>query len=337
MRWSEPTACTQNQGRDPRDLLPAGWTRGAHARHPPTGPTELPRGSQWSYEVKWDGVRALADTTTGVLRLWSRQEREITVAYPELAGLAAIDDVILDGEIVLLADGIPSFTALAERMHVRDSRRAAALAARQPVTFMVFDVVRTDGVDVTGSTYDERRALLERLTLPENVQRSPVYPDGQDLWGVTRQLGLEGVVAKKRTSMYHPGRRSEEWVKAPHRRTRAALVCGWRVETNGSGRLGAVLFGARDANGALRFLGRAGSGLSGPKAARMRELLVEHARTDSPFDEEVPALDARGTHWVDPVVVVDTLYLARNPTGRLRQPVVRGVRTDTDADPWEQP
>ena len=304
---------------------------------PATGPAELPRGSDWSYEVKWDGVRALADTTSGTLRLWSRQEREITLAYPELAGMAEVDDAILDGEIVLLADGIPSFTALAERMHVRDVHRAAALAARQPVTFIVFDVLRLGGADVTGQTYDERRQLLDGLTWPENVQLSPVYPDGQELWGVTSQLGLEGVVAKRRSSTYQPGRRSSDWVKAPHRRTRAALVCGWRVETTGSGRLGAVLFGARDADGALRFLGRAGSGLSGAKATRMRALLEEHARADSPFDEEIPLQDARGTRWVDPVVVVDTLYLARNPTGRLRQPVVRGIRTDTDADPWEQP
>ena len=170
------------------------------------------------------------------------------------------------------------------------------------------------------------------------MQLSPVYPDGQELWGVTKQLGLEGVVAKRRSSTYQPGRRSDDWVKAPHRRTRAALVCGWRAETTGSGRLGAVLFGARDADGALRFLGRAGSGLSGAEGRPgCASCSSEHARADSPFDEEIPPEDARGTHWVDPVVVVDTLYLARNPTGRLRQPVVRGIRTDTDADPWEQP
>ena len=135
--------------------------------------------------------------------------------------------------------------------------------------------------------------------------------------------------------MYQPGRRSPDWVKAPHRSTRAALVGGWREETNGSGRLGAVLFGARDSAGALRYLGRAGSGLTGKRAAELERLL--QPRADSPFDDEVPAIDARGTRWVEPTVVVDTLYLTRTPTGRLRQPVVRGVRTDTDADPWEQP
>ena len=280
-------------------------------------------------------MRALADTTSGVLRLWSRNEREITVAYPELADLVAVPDAVLDGEIVLMADGIPSFTALAERMHVREPRRAEALAAHRPVTFLVFDVLRLAGVDLTGRTYDERREALATIDLPEHVQLSPVYPDGQDLWEVTGTLGLEGVVAKRRDSVYAPGRRSRDWVKAPHRRTRAALVGGWREETNGSGRMGAVLFGARDADGRLRYLGRAGSGLTGRRAADLQRLLV--ARPDSPFDDEVPALDARGTRWCEPTVVVDTLYLARNPTGRLRQPVVRAVRTDTDADPWEQP
>jgi len=302
---------------------------------PATGPAELPRGPEWAYEVKWDGVRALADTTSGRLRLWSRNEREITAAYPELSGLESVQGAVLDGEIVLMAGGIPSFTALAERMHVRDPRRAEVLAARHPVTFLVFDVLRLDGVDVTRNPYDERRETLSRLDLPDRVELSPVYPDGQELWEVTQQLGLEGVVAKRRSSPYVPGRRSPDWVKAPHRRTRAALVGGWREETNGSGRMGAVLFGARDADGALRYLGRAGSGLTGRRATELQRLLV--ARRDSPFDDEVPAVDARGTHWCEPTVVVDTLYLARNPTGRLRQPVVRAVRTDTDADPWEQP
>ncbi len=302
---------------------------------PATGPAELPRGPEWAFEVKWDGVRALADTTSDRLRLWSRNEREITPAYPELSGLADVQGAILDGEIVLMADGIPSFSALAERMHVRDPRRAEALAAQRPVTFLVFDVLRLYGVDLMRSPYDERRETLARLELPARVELSPVYPDGAELWEVTRSLGLEGVVAKRRSSAYQPGRRSPDWVKAPHRHTRAAIVGGWREETTGSGRLGAVLFGAPDASGALRYLGRAGSGLTGKRAADLQRRLVP--RAGSPFDDEVPPIDARGTHWVEPTVVVDTLYLTRTPTGRLRQPVVRGVRTDTDADPWEQP
>jgi bifunctional non-homologous end joining protein LigD len=295
----------------------------------------LPRGPGWAYEVKWDGVRALADTAGGSLRLWSRNERDITPAYPELLGLAGVPDAVLDGEIVLLAGGVPSFAALAERMHVRDVRRAAALARRQPVSYMAFDVLRLDGADLTGRPYDERRVVLAGLALPERVQLSPSYPDGDDLWQVTLDHGLEGVVAKRRTSTYQVGRRSADWVKSAHVRTRVALVGGWREESTGTGRLGALMLGARDEHGALRFLGRAGSGLTGPVAQDLARLL--RARTDCPFDDEVPALDARGARWCDPLVLVDTRYLNRTPDGRLRQPVIRGVRTDAVADPWELP
>lgn len=302
-----------------------------------TAPGALPRGRGWLYEVKWDGVRVLADVRTGQVRLWSRNERDVTPAYPELAGLAALGDTLLDGEVVLLDDGRPSFTALAERMHVRDPRRAGALAAARPVTYLVFDVLRHDGRDLASQPLTERRAVLESLPLPEHVQVSPAYDDGDDLWQVTAAHGLEGVVAKRRDAAYRPGRRSPDWVKSAHRRTRTALVGGWRPESTGTGRLGAVLLGAPDADGGLRYLCRAGSGLTGAAARAVRDLLRPLERAASPFGDDVPAVDARGALWTAPVVVVDVLYLTRTPTGRLRQPVVRGVRTDTTADPWEQP
>lgn len=301
-------------------------------------PGAFPRGRDWVYEVKWDGVRVLADVhADGTLRLTSRNERDVTPAYPELTGLAGLGDVLLDGEVVLMDTGRPSFAALAERMHLRDTRRAAALAAARPVTYLVFDVLRHEGQDVTAMPLGRRRDILDALPLPPNVQVSPLYDDGDDLWRVTQQHGLEGVVAKRRDARYRPGRRSPDWVKSAHRRTRTAVVGGWRPESTGTGRLGALLLGAPDAEGALRYLCRAGSGLTGPAARIVRDLLAPHERPTSPFADDVPAVDARGTRWVDPVVVVETLYLTRTPTGRLRQPVIRGVRTDTTADPWEQP
>jgi len=299
-------------------------------------PGHLPTGPEWAYEVKWDGVRALADTTSGALRLWSRNERDVTVAYPELVGLATVQGAVLDGEIVLLDGGVPSFAALAERMHVRDARRARALARGRPVTFLVFDVLRLYGVDLTRRPYDERRATLARLTLPERVQLSPVYPDGDELWRVTREHGLEGVVAKRRASTYQPGRRSPDWVKSAHRSTRTALVGGWREESTGTGRLGAVLLGAPDGDGGLRYLGRAGSGIGGALGADLYRLLSARPRDTAPFVDALPAVDARGARWSEPHVVVDVLYLSRTPDGRLRQPVVRGIRTDAAADPWER-
>jgi bifunctional non-homologous end joining protein LigD len=134
---------------------------------PAPGPGRLPTGPDWAYEVKWDGVRVLADVCEGRLRLLTRNGRDATIAYPELGVLAELPDALLDGEVVAMdAAGRPSFPVLAERMHVRDRRRAQQLAREVPVTYVVFDVLRLYGVDLTGRPFGERRATLERLELP---------------------------------------------------------------------------------------------------------------------------------------------------------------------------
>lgn len=306
---------------------------------PTAVPGLLPEGPGWRFEVKWDGVRVLADTTGDRFRLLGRNGRDAADAYPELAVLAGAlpPGTVLDGEVVALRDGVPSFPALAERMHVRDRERAAALARRVPVSYLVFDVPVLAGTDLTGRPFTERRAALESLELPEPVRLSPVYEDGSVLWQATSAQGLEGVVAKRAASRYQPGRRSGDWVKAVHHRTRAALVGGWRPESTGSGRLGALLLGAPDADGGLRFLCRAGSGLTGGLARDLTAAMVPLGRDVSPFAERLEPVDARGSVWVDPQVVVDVRYLTRTPSGRLRQPVVRGRRTDVRPDPWEAP
>jgi len=299
-------------------------------------PGRLPDGPGWRFEVKWDGVRILADTTGERLRLLGRNGRDAALAYPELGALAALPPgTVLDGEVVALRDGVPSFPALAERMHVRDPQRAAALARRTPVSYLVFDVPVLAGEDLTRRPFTERRAALETLTLPEHVQLSPVYDDGDLIWAATRGQGLEGVVAKRAASAYRPGRRSADWLKAVHHSTRTALVGGWRPETTGSGRMGAVLLGARDAAGDLHFLCRAGSGLAGSLARELTALLRPLERPTSPFADRLEPADTRGTVWVEPRVLLDVRYLTRTPSGRLRQPVLRGRREDTDADAWE--
>src|SRR5256885_5806298 len=125
-------------------------------------PGPLPGGQGWAYEFKWDGVRAIATIRSATLRLHARSGAEITLAYPELTPLRkALGDAILDGEIVSLdAAGKPSFTTLAERMHVREPGRAARLAAIRPVTYMIFDLLRYDGFDLTDRPYVERRGGL---------------------------------------------------------------------------------------------------------------------------------------------------------------------------------
>jgi bifunctional non-homologous end joining protein LigD len=296
----------------------------------------VPQGAGWVHEVKWDGVRVLADVRDGALTLTSRAENDVTAGYPELQAIAGLyDDMLLDGEVVALEGGRPSFGALAERMHVRDRRKADRLAATRPVTFMVFDLLRLYGSDLTGHPLSERRELLERLDLDgRHWQVPPTYEDGEELFGATLEQGLEGVVSKRLESPYLPGRRSPDWVKCPHRTTMSVVVGGWRPEkTNDSGRLGAILVGAPDGKGGWRYAGGMGSGIAGRAATQLAEVLAPLARADSPFSTEVPRPDRTGVTWVEPQVVVEARVLEVTRDGRLRQPAYLGIRTDlTPAD-----
>ena len=293
--------------------------------------TVVPHGDDWIHEVKWDGMRVLADVRDGVLTLTSRTGNDVTASYPELADLgASYDDMLLDGEVVALEGGRPSFGALADRMHVRDRRKAERLATVRPVTLMVFDLLRLYGSDLTSQPLSARRDLLERLDLSgRHWQVPPVYDDGRELFAATLEQGLEGVVSKRLSAPYLPGRRSTDWLKSPHRATLSAVVCGWRPEkTNESGRLGAVLLGVPDGAGGWRFAGRMGSGIAGRAAVQLAEGLAPLTRPNSPFSDEVPRIDTVGATWVDPVVVVEARTLEVTRDGRLRQPAYLGIRTD---------
>lgn len=292
----------------------------------------VPAGTEWVHEVKWDGMRVIAqvsaDPDTGV-RLLARSGRDKTVTFPELQGLA-LPDLVLDGEIVALEEGVPSFGALAERMGVTDAVKAGRLATRRPVTVMLFDVLSLESHSLIAQPWHRRRAVLDALAGSLDHARwvvPPVYDDGLTLLDATQASGLEGVVSKRRNSPYLPGRRSEDWLKRPHRRRRSVVVGGWRPETGGRGRLGAILVGEPGPDGTLRFRGRVGSGLAGRTGDRLRKRLQPLTTTESPFDA-VPTVDADGTTWVRPDLVVEVESLGHADESRLRQPVFHGVRED---------
>jgi bifunctional non-homologous end joining protein LigD len=295
-------------------------------------PGTPPAGDEWCHEVKWDGMRILADVNGGVLRLFSRTGRDVTSTFPELGALATkLHDALLDGEVIALQDGSPSFAALAERMHVSDARRAGQLAESSPVSVMTFDLLRLYGVELLKRPLEQRRSSLDKLELPEaNWQLSPIYADGAALFTATAEQGLEGVVAKRRTSTYQPGRRSTDWLKAAHRLHQACVVGGWRPEVGNPSQIGALLIGVPDPSGALTFAGRVGSGIN----RRIAQDLIRDLKPlpAPPFDTEVPAIDAQGAVWCMPELVVEVRHTGWTAGGRLRQPVFRGRRTDLAAD-----
>ncbi|MEO6145190.1 MAG: non-homologous end-joining DNA ligase, partial [Dermatophilaceae bacterium] len=299
--------------------------------------TAIPRGPQWAHEIKWDGMRVLAEVSDGHLMLLSRNGNDVTVSFPELSSLAGTggpEDMLVDGEVVALDGGVPSFSILAERMHVSDARKALKLAMTHPVTFMAFDLLRLYGVDLTPRPLSERRATLERIGLAgPNCQVPPTYDDGDALRAATLEHGLEGVVSKRLSSRYNPGRRSPDWLKFPNRESISVVIGGWRLETGSTSRLGAVLVGRPGPSGlgglgGLGYLGRVGSGLAGKAQVALLDALRTLGINASPFADEVPRMDSEGTFWVRPEVVVDVQALGLTPQGRLRQPAYRGLRSD---------
>jgi len=295
--------------------------------------TRVPAGAEWVHEVKWDGMRVLADVAGGRVTLTSRTERDVTVAFPELGGLTdQYEDMLLDGEIVTIRAGVPSFAALAERFNVTSHRRAATLAEQTPAILMAFDLLRLYGVDLTRRSLADRRATLERLELAgPHWQVPPTFTDGEALRDATRDQGLEGIVSKRLSSRYHPGLRSEEWLKFPNRTSISVLIGGWRPETDSADRLGAVLVGAPGPEG-LRYLGRVGSGIAGKAGVALAKELAALSLPDSPFAGDVPREDAFGATFVDPVLVCEVQALGLTHQGRLRQPAYRGRRPDLTAD-----
>ena len=281
----------------------------------------------WGYEFKWDGVRAIADIGGG-RRVSSRAGTEITAAYPELAvARRAAGDAVFDGEIVRdgRRAGGPRSPCLAERMHVRDPRRAARLAAAAPVTYMIFDVLRLDGADLTGRPYPSAAGRWKNsgsAARGGRCRRS--FADGPATRGGGEENGLEGVVAKRWGVVYRPGLRSPDWVKVKLEITGDFVVGGLAA---GRASIGGLLVGVP---------GPRRAGLPGPGRRRDRRGdraavagRAGAARVErSPFAAGIPREDARGAIWVRPQMVVEVKYASVPRTGGCVFPGFLRLRPD---------
>ncbi|MEU8610697.1 non-homologous end-joining DNA ligase [Actinoplanes sp. NPDC048791] len=294
----------------------------------------LPVGDGWSYEFKYDGVRAISYVRDGEVRVLSRNNNDVTATYPELGALAHLlagRAAILDGEIVALDAGDrPSFAELANRMHV--AAPGPALLAAVPVVYYVFDVLWLDGESLLDEPYDRRREVLAELALESPAVRTPPYFAGVDGTAILRAAelgGLEGVVAKRRTSPYRPGRRSaDSWTKVPLIRTQEVLILGWKPGAGRrAGTIGSLLLGVLDGPGAPRFAGHVGTGFTDVMLRQLQEQLTPLARTTPPVSD-VPREHARHAHWVEPVLVGEVAFRNWTPDGRMRHPSWRGLRPD---------
>ncbi|MFC0682218.1 ATP-dependent DNA ligase [Lysobacter korlensis] len=286
----------------------------------------------WAFEMKWDGIRAIVEVNGQDLKLFTRNGNDVTATYPELAEV--IDAVgapaVLDGEIVALdGRGRPSFGRLQNRMNLTRRPDIERAMRDYPVHLLLFDLLEYDGESLLRTPYDGRRARLVEVVRPsKRVQVPPAFQGGLEAAiRSSRELGLEGIMAKDRRSSYVIGRRTSSWVKIKHHSTQEVIVVGWKP---GQGRrsdvVGSLLLGIPDGHG-LRYVGKVGTGFSDKDLDSITERL-RPMETAEPAVRDVPRPDARDARWVSPELVAEVEFGEWTHTGRLRQPSWRGWRPD---------
>jgi bifunctional non-homologous end joining protein LigD len=297
----------------------------------PAATVPEPQG-EWSFELKWDGIRAIAYIRPGRLRLESRNQREITDSYPEVRGLLrdlGMREAVLDGEIVAFDDGgKPSFERLQSRMHVTSQAAVRRLQGTIPVVYAIFDLLYLDGHSLLEVPYEERRARLEELGLRGAAWQVPAAHRGAgtSLLEATRQRGLEGVIAKRLNSCYEAGRRSGAWLKIKHRLNQEFVIGGWLPgEGRRTDRIGALLVGYFE-DGELAFAGRVGTGFTEVTLDQLAQELAPLRSKSKPF-RRGPALP-KGAVFVQPRLVAQVEFAEWTAEGVLRAPSFKGLRDD---------
>jgi bifunctional non-homologous end joining protein LigD len=296
--------------------------------------SQLPKNDEdWGYEIKWDGIRALAFIEGGRIRFLNRNGREVTGQYPELRELGksvGARQLILDGEIVAFDDrGRPSFEQLQGRMHLASESAVRRRMKDIPAAYMIFDLLYVDGRATLRLPYEDRRKLLDELELDGPTWRTPAYHegDGKGMLAASRERGLEGVIAKRLDSPYEPGRRSGCWLKIKNVQRQEVVIGGWMP---GEGRraqsLGSLVVGYYDGD-RLVYAGNVGSGFKEEDLVRLGRLLEPLRRGDSPFDGRQPK---KGAIFVEPKLVAEAEFLEWTRAGTLRAPAFKGLRDDKD-------
>jgi DNA ligase D-like protein (predicted ligase) len=300
------------------------------AKEPFDSPTHL-------YEVKYDGARCIAYVGNGQVRLLARSGTDYTTTFPELREIHRqlnATEVVLDGELVVEEDGgIYNFQALQSRVHRMNPLAVRVAAQSFPATYLVFDVLRVNGVELTANgqrvPLEARKALLARLLDPSQRCRMVEHVEGEGIafFQECIRRGLEGVMAKDRQGLYYPGKRHPAWLKVKGVQEDSFLVCGY-TEGEGwrEGLFGALLLGRPDGQGGLRYCGSVGTGFTVAGLAEVQELVKDLHTQECPFPRA--PYEPKLFSYLEPRVVVEVKYHEQTADGKLRFPVFLRVRRD---------
>lgn len=285
----------------------------------------------WLFELKYDGIRVLATVRDGRVGLRGRHGRVETDRYPELQALAnavAVEEALLDGEVVVLdGEGRSSFELLQQRINLEDAGEIAAARARLPVTFVAFDLLAASGRDLRRLPLVSRKRALRLAIVDETWVRfaDHVEEHGEALFAAVRERGGEGIVAKRADSAYLCGRRSRDWLKVKAWLEQDCVILGWTAGRGGRGPLGALVLGVLE-DGRLVHVGQVGTGLDSATIATVLRRLQPLRTTKPPVHP--PPVTATPVTWVRPELVCTVRFAGWTAAGTLRQPVFRALRDD---------
>jgi bifunctional non-homologous end joining protein LigD len=294
---------------------------------------DLPPLKGWTIEPKWDGIRVIAEATTKRIRLWSRNGIDKAGQFPDVStALAELvkreGSVVLDGELIAVdRSGKPlRFQALQARAITSTS-----------TAFVAFDCLAACDRELIAAPWTERRVVLERLVKKSArglIRRGESFPCGSAgaarVFATASEQGWEGLILKRMDAPYLPGRRTPAWRKVKFEHEQEFVIGGYTLPTEGADRdhLGALLVGYYDADGALHYAGKVGTGYTRNMLDRLARKLGPLRHTECPFVDAPRRRD--GSEWVKPVLVAQVRYNEMTESGVLRQPSFRGLRDDKD-------
>jgi bifunctional non-homologous end joining protein LigD len=300
--------------------------------------SEVPTVDGWTFEPKYDGMRAIAYVSSTRIRLMTRNGKDKAAQFPEVVDALRVfarrvkHSVVLDGEVAALERNRPGhFQALQGRFHLKGASDIAQAARESPAAIFIFDLLVDGRENLMQQPWTVRRARLERVlrdTAPA-VRLSESTPNGSRMIERARKGGWEGVIAKRSASLYIPGARSRDWLKLKLQH-RAEFVIGGFTEPRRTRQfLGAILLGYFDKDEHLCYVGHTGGGFNRETLKETYERLKPLEQLASPF-ARTPRTNERA-HWVKPKVVVEVKFSEWTSDGRLRQPIFLGLRDDKNA------